>query len=151
MADNKVILPVRLDSYAGNTSALEAHLFSDKEEYGGKSVPDDSMWAAVHIVNGKIDNDLTDYGYRSRKELLETYKKEKIMGVRTAKKTVIDKDEIFYSLCVEDILSQAKEMKIPLKKLTPEVIKQIETRIEGSMWNIPDMIQDAISETIKEV
>lgn len=41
---NKIILPVRLDSYAGNTSALEVHFFKDSEEYGAKSLPDDSMW-----------------------------------------------------------------------------------------------------------
>lgn len=79
---NKVILPVRLDSYAGETSALEAHLFNDKEEYGNKSVPDDSMWIAVYIVNGKIDHSQTDYGYRSLDELLKTYKNEKIIGLR---------------------------------------------------------------------
>lgn len=62
----------------------------------------------------------------------------------------IDKDEIFYSLCVEDILNQAKEMKIPKKKLTTEVIKQIETKIEDSMGSFYDRIQDAISEVIGE-
>ena len=183
--NNKVILPIRLDSYAGDTSALEAHLFNDKEEYGGKSVPDDSMWAAVYILNGKIDHSLTEYGYRSLEELLKTHKNEKIIGLRenrkdaedtpgvllaedwaaletkwaqdvaeertgSAKVPLIDRDEVFYSLCVEDILSQAKEMRIPRKKLTPEVIKQIENRIEDSMGSFYDRIQDAISEVIGE-
>jgi len=80
--NNKVILPIRLDSYAGDTSALEAHLYNDKEEYGGKSVPDDSMWAAVYILNGKIDHSMTEYGYRSLEELLKAYKNEKIVGLR---------------------------------------------------------------------
>lgn len=62
----------------------------------------------------------------------------------------IDRNEVFYSLCVEDILIQAKEMRIPRKKLTPEVIKQIETRIEDSMGTGNDKIQDAISEVIGE-
>lgn len=210
--NNKVILPVRLDSYAGDTSALEAHFFKDGEEYGAKSVPDDSMWIAVFIVNGKIDHSLTDYGYESLEELLETYKNEKIIGLREnrkdaelerardiaedtleflmseeaytaysvlldiegelnlpvgaikkayktlrkartgrAKAPMIDKDEVFYSLCVEDILSQAKEMRIPKKKLTPEVIKQIETKIEDSMGSFYDRIQDAINEVISEM
>ena len=183
--NNKVILPIRLDSYAGDTSALEAYLYDDKEEYGGKSVPDDSMWAAVYILNGKIDHSLTEYGYRSLEELLKTHKNEKIIGLRenrkdaedtpgvllaedwaaletkwaqdvaeertgSAKVPLIDRDEVFYSLCVEDILSQAKEMRIPRKKLTPEVIKQIENRIEDSMGSFYDRIQDAISEVIGE-
>lgn len=205
MKDKKII-PVRLDSYAGNTSALEAHLFEDKEEYGGKSVPDDCMWAAVYILDGKIDHSMTDYGYRSLEELLETYKGEKIIGltenrkdaelerardiaedtletlltedsvllhiegelnlppgsIKKAYKTLhkartgrakapkIDRDEVFYSLCVEDILSQAKEMRIPKKKFTPEVIKQIETKIEDGIGSFHDMIEDAISEIISE-
>lgn len=205
MKDKKII-PVRLDSYAGDTSALEAHFFDDKDEYGGKSVPDDCMWAAVYIQDGKIDHSMTDYGYRSLEELLETYKGEKIIGLREnrkdaelerardiaedtlealmtednvlldiegelnlppgsiekayktlhkartgrAKKKKIDKDEIFYSLCVQDILAEAKELKIPRKKLTPEIIKQIETKIEDSMGSFHDMIQDAISEVIGE-
>jgi len=206
MANNTVILPIRLDSYAGKKSALEAHLFKNKEEYGGKSVPDDCMWAAVYLVNGKIDYSMTEYGYRSLEELLKTHKKEKITGLtenrkdaelerardiaedtlealmtednvlldiegelnlppgsiekayktlhkaRTgrAKKTGIDKDEVFYWFSVEDILIQAKDMRIPKKKLTPEVIKQIERKIEDSMGTGNDMIQDAISEVIKE-
>ncbi len=204
--NNKVILPIRLDSYAGDTSALEAHLFNDKEEYGGKSVPDDSMWIAVYILNGKIDHSLTEYGYRSLEELLDTHKKEKIMGIKEnrkdaelerarditedtlgvlltkdkvllriegelnlahgaiqkayrtlqkartgrVKKIGMDKEEVFYSFCVEDIFSQAKEMRIPRKKLTPEIIKQIEIKIEDSMGSFHDKIQDAISEVISE-
>ncbi len=203
---DKKILPIRLDSYAGKTSALEAHLFEDKEEYGGKSVPDDNMWAAVYILDGKIDHSMTDYGYRSLEELLETHKGEKIIGLTEsrkdvelerardiaedtlealmtedsvllhiegelnlppgsikkayktlhkaragrAKKTGIDKDEVFYWFSVEDILIQAKEMRIPRKKFTPEVIKQIERKIEDSMGTGNDMIQDAISEVISE-
>jgi len=88
--NNKIILPVRLDSYAGDTSALETHLFNDKEEYGGKSVPDDSMWIAVYIVNGKIDHSLTEYGYRSLEELLNTHKDEKIIGLRENRKDAED-------------------------------------------------------------
>jgi len=88
--NNKIILPVRLDSYAGDTSALEAHLFNDKEEYGGKSVPDDSMWIAVYIVNGKIDHSLTEYGYRSLEKLLNTHKDEKIIGLRENRKDAED-------------------------------------------------------------
>lgn len=84
--NNKLILPIRLDSYAGETSALEAHFFDDKEEYGGKSVPDDCMWAAVYILDGKIDHSMTDYGYRSLEELLETYKGEKIIGLTENRK-----------------------------------------------------------------
>lgn len=203
---NKVIIPIRLDSYAGDESALEAHFFEDKEEYGGKSVPDDSMWAAVYILDGKIDHSMTEYGYRSLEELLDTHKKEKIMGIKEnrkdaelerardiaedalellltedsvllhvegelnlapgsikkayrtlqkartgrAKKTGIDKDEVFYSLSIEDILIQAKEMRIPRKKLTPEVIKRIEIKIEDSMGTGNEMIQDAISEVLSE-
>ncbi len=73
------IVPVRLDSYAGSTSALEVHFFEDSEEYGSKSLPDDSMWIAVHMVDGRIEHALTDYGYGSSEELLETYKEEKII------------------------------------------------------------------------
>lgn len=204
--NNKLILPIRLDSYAGKTSALEAHLFKNKEEYGGKSVPDDCMWAAVYILDGKIDHSMTDYGYRSLEELLKTHKKEKIIGLtenrkdaelerardiaedtlealmtednvlldiegdlnlppgsietayktlhkaRTgrAKKTGIDKDEVFYWFSVEDILIQAKELRIPKKKLTPEIIKQIERKIEDSMGTGNDMIQDAITEVMND-
>lgn len=206
MAANKVILPIRLDSYAGDESALEAHFYEDKEEYGGKSVPDDSMWIAVYILDGKIDHSMTEYGYRSLEELLDTHKKEKIMGLtenrkdaglerardiaedaleilmtedsvllhvegelnlppgsikkayktlhkaRTgrAKKTGIDKDEIFYSLCIEDIFWQAKEMKIPRKKLTTEIIKEIKDRIGDKMGSANYIIMDAISEVISE-
>jgi hypothetical protein len=66
------------------------------------------------------------------------------------KKTGIDKDEVFYWFSVEDILIQAKEMRIPWKKLTPEIINQIERKIEDSMGTGNDMIQDAISEVISE-
>lgn len=205
MKDKKII-PIRLDSYAGVESALEAHFYEDKEEYGGKSVPDDSMWAAVYILDGKIDHSMTEYGYRSLEELLKTYKGEKIIGLteirkdaelerardiaedtletlltedsillhiegelnlppgsikkayktlhkaRTgrAKKTGIDKEEVFYSLNVEDILIQAKEMRIARKKFTSEVIKRIEIKIEDSLGTGNDMIQDAISEIISE-
>ena len=203
---NKVILPVRLDSYAGDTSALEAHLFNDKEEYGGKSVPDDSMWAAVYILDGKVDHSLTEYGYRSLEELLDTHKKEKIMGIKEnrkdaeleearavaedaleilltedsvllhvegelnlppgsikkaykilhkartgrAKKTGIDKDEVFYSLCIEDIFTQADELRIPRKKLTPEIIKRIEQKVEESLGNANDSIGDVITEIMND-
>lgn len=201
---NEVILPVRIDSYAGDTSALEAYFFKDGVEYGSKSVPDCSMWIAVHIVSGKIDHDLTDCGYKSLEELLKTYKGFKVLGLKesrkdaeleearaiaedvleelltedsvllhiegelnlpdgaikkayktlhkagSVKKPKIDRDEVFYSLSVEDILSQAKELRIPKKKLTPEIIKQIETKIEDSMGSFYDTIQDAISEVIGE-
>ena len=205
---NKVILPVRLDSYAGETSALEAHLFNDKEEYGGKSVPDDCMWAAVYIVNGKIDHSLTEYGYRSLEELLETYKNEEIIGlrenrkeaeqeardiaedvlevlidedsvllhiegelnlpdgaIRNAYKTLqkartghgkahgIDREEIFYSLSIEDIFAQAEEMGIPQKKLTPKAVKEIKNIIEDNTGRLNEIasedIQGAISDVIK--
>jgi hypothetical protein len=66
------------------------------------------------------------------------------------KKTVIDKDEIFYSLCIEDIFWQAKEMKIPRKKLTTEIIKEIKGRIEDKMGSANYTIMDAISEVIGE-
>jgi len=194
---NKVILPIRLDSYAGSESALEAHFYEDKEEYGGKSVPDDSMWIAVSM---------TEYGYRSLEELLNAYKGEKSIGLREnrkdaelerardiaedtlealmtddsvlfhvegelnlppgsikkayktlqkartgrAKKTGIDKDDIFYSLCIEDIFWQAKEMKIPRKKLTTEIIKEIKDRIGDKMGSANYIIMDAISEVIGE-
>lgn len=77
----KVIIPVRIDSYAGNTTALEVHKFEDKEEYAAKSIPDDSMWIAVYMIDGRVKYDLTDYGYESLEELLETYKNERIVGV----------------------------------------------------------------------
>ncbi len=206
MDKNTVILPVRLDSYAGNMSALEAHFFKDGEEYGGKSVPDDSMWIAVPIINGKVSHEDIDYGYKSLRELLEEYKNHdyKITGLRAnrkdaeierardiaedalevlltedrvllhiegelnlpdgaikkayrtlqkaregrAKAPEIDRDEVFYSLCIEDILSQAEEMEIPKEKLTPEVIKQIIERIEGSLEDTNDKIQDAINDEL---
>lgn len=66
------------------------------------------------------------------------------------KKTGIDKDEIFYSLCIEDIFWQAKEMKIPRKKLTPEIIKEIKGRIEDKMGSANYTIMDAINEVIGE-
>ncbi len=66
------------------------------------------------------------------------------------KKTGIDKDEIFYSLCIEDIFWQAKEMKIPKKKLTPEIIKEIKDRIGDKMGSVNDIIMAAISEVIGE-
>jgi len=207
MASNKVILPIRLDSYAGDESALEAHLYNDKEEYGGKSVPDDSMWAAVHILNGKVDHSLTEYGYRSLEELLDTHKKEKIMGIKEnrkdaeleearavaedalellltddsvllriegelnlppgaikkayktlhkartgrARKTGIDREEVFYSICVEDIFWQAKDMEIPKKKLTPETIKRIKNRAEEYLSDIVnDRIRLAIYDELNE-
>lgn len=201
MAKNKKIIPIRLDSYAGVESALEAHFYEDKEEYGGKSVPDDSMWAAVYILDGKIDHSMTEYGYRSLEELLKAYKGEKIIGLREnrkgaelerardiaedvlealqtedntllyiegelnlppgsiekayktlhkARKTGIDKDEIFYSLCVQDILAEAKEMRISKKKLNPEIILRIEMKIEDSMGSFHEKIQDAISEVISK-
>lgn len=75
------IVPIRIDSYAGKTSALEAYFFKDGEEYGGKSIPDKSMWIAVHMVNGEIDSGLTDYGYFSIEELAEAYKGQKILKV----------------------------------------------------------------------
>lgn len=78
------IIPIRLDSYAGETSALEVHFFKG-DEYGGKSTPDKSMWIAVHMIDGKIDQGETDYGYESLKELLETYKDHKIIGLNQAK------------------------------------------------------------------
>ncbi len=82
--NNKVILPMRLDSYAGDTSELEVRLFKTPEDY--PQDPNKSMWAAVHIVNGKIDHSLTDYGYHSLKELLTTYKNEKIIGLKENRK-----------------------------------------------------------------
>lgn len=206
MPDKTVILPIRLDSFAGDNSALEAHFYEDKEEYGGKSVPDDSMWIAVWIVNGKIDHSLTEYGYHSLEEILKTHKKEKIIGLRENQKDAeleeardiaedtlgvllseenvllhvecelnlpdgaikrayrallkarkqsqkkpskIDKDEIFYSLCVEDIFWQAKEMKIPKKKLTPEVIKRIKDSAEEYFSDtVNDGIRLAISDEL---
>lgn len=210
MTDNKVILPVRLDSYAGETSALEVYFYEDKEEYGGKSVPDDSMWAAVYLVNGKIDHSMTEYGYRSLDELLKTHKKEKITGLRANRKDAeveearviaedilevllteesestpihiegelnlapgsilkayrilakarkkesqkkqskIDKDEIFYSLSVEDIFMHADELRIPRKKLTPEIIKRIEKTVEDGLGSVNDSIGDAITDVIRE-
>ncbi len=204
MAGETVILPVRLDSYAGNKSALEAHFFEDKEEYGGQSVPDDSMWIAVHIVNGKIDHGLTDYGYQSLEELLDAHKKENVIGLKenrkdaqleearaiaedvleellteesedtvlhiegelnlpdgaikkaywtldrarrgSAKKAKIDGDEVFYSLSIEDIFMQAEEIGIDKKKLTGDAIKQIIDRIEGSLEDTNDKIQEAIKD-----
>lgn len=194
-----VILPVRIDSYGGDVSGVELFLSEQSE-------PVKSMWIAVHIEDGKVLQDLTDYGYKSRKELLETYKNEKIIGLKKdrkdaeleeardiaedalevllteddvllhiegelnlpdgaikkayktlqkartgrAKKTRIDKDEVFYSLCVEDILWQAKEMKIPRKKLTGEIIKEIKDRIGDKMGSVNDTIMEAISEVIRE-
>lgn len=72
---NKVILPLRLDSYGGSDSAVELFL-SDPSE------PVKSMWIAVHIENGKVLHDLTDYGYKSLKELREAYKGENVIGLR---------------------------------------------------------------------
>ena len=71
--DNKVVLPVRLDSYTGKDSALEAS-FRGSEEKG--------MWIAVWIVNGKVEHDTIDYGYMSLEDLLETYKGETVIGLR---------------------------------------------------------------------
>lgn len=65
-----------------------------------------------------------------------------------AKKTGIDKDEVFYSLCIEDIFWQAKEMKIPRKKLTSKTIKEIKDRIGDKMGSVNDTIMEAISEVI---
>lgn len=202
MKKKTVILPVRLDSYGGKKSALEAHFFKDSEEYQGKSVPDDSMWIAVFIVNGKIDHSMTDYGYRSLENLLKTYKNELIIGLRenrkdaeleearaiaedileelltkesvllhiegelnlpdgaikkayrtiakarkaSAKKSGIDRDEVFYSLSIEDIFMQAEEVGIPKKKLTKDAIKQIIERIEGILEDTNNKIQGAIKD-----
>lgn len=208
---NTAILPIRLDSYAGDMSALEAHFFENKEEYGGKSVPDDSMWIAVYIVNGKIDHSRTEYGYKSLEELLDTHKKEKITGLKEngkdaeleeaqaiaedtlelmltenrvllyiegelnlpdgaikkayktlrkarkgrAKAPKIDKNEVFYSLSVWDILVQAKGMGIPRKKLTPEILKEIKSTFENNTSSYlneiaNETLQDAISEVIEK-
>ena len=73
-----------------------------------------------------------------------------LQKARTGRTKGIDKDEIFYSLCIEDIFWQAKEMKIPKKKLTPEIIKEIKDRIGDKMGSVNDTIMDAISEVIGE-
>lgn len=70
--------------------------------------------------------------------------------MKDAGRAGIDKDEVFYSLCVEDIFWQAREMKIPKKKLTPEIIKEIKDRIGDKMGSVNDTIMEAISEVIDE-
>lgn len=207
MAGDTVILPVRLDSYAGAMSAIEAHFFKSSEEYGAKSVPDKSMWIAVPIINGKVSHDNIDYGYKSLKELLEEYKNHdyRIVGLRTNRKDAelerareiaedalgvllagednvvafiqgeigledgalkkayqtlrkaktqstkvpeIDRDEVFYSLCIDDIFLQADEAGVPKEKLTRDAIKQIIRRIEGSLEDTNNKIQDAITDEL---
>lgn len=204
MAGETVILPVRLDSYAGKKSAIEVHFYEDKEEYAGQSIPDDSMWIAVPIINGKVSHDDIDHGYKSLEELLKEYKNHnlKIIGLRenrkdaeleeargiaedvleelmteenvllhiegglnlpdgaikkayrtlakarkgSVKKAGIDRDEIFYSLSIEDIFMQAEEVGLPKEKLTRDAIKQIIERIEGSLEDTNEKIQDAIKD-----
>lgn len=200
---NKVIIPVRIDTVHGKTSELEVRLFKHNEypEY-----PSDSMWVAVPVEDGKVLHDDIDYGYGSLKELLKTYKKEKIMGIRRDRKgagleeareiaedalgillagdeTLLscieadigledgaikkayrtlrkaredsakappDKDEVFYSLNVEDIFTQADELGISIKKLTPEVLKQIKEKVGDSLGNVNDIIGEAISEVVQK-
>lgn len=58
---------------------------------------------------------------------------------------------VFYSLSNEDILSQAKEMKIPRKKLTPEVMQKIKRRVKEEINEfVNDALQEAISDAIHE-
>ncbi len=202
---NRTIIPVRVDTVHGETSELEVRLFETTDKY--PEYPSKSMWIAVPVVDGKVMYDDIDYGYRSLRELLKTYKNEKIIGLkenrkdakleeameiaedtlgvllatedgvigfvegeigledgaikkayktlRKAKTSCVkvskaDKDEVFYSLTVEDIFTQADELGIPLKKLTPEVLKQIEDKVGDGLGNVNDSIGEAISEVIHE-
>lgn len=72
---------------------------------------------------------------------------KKITGSKETRKDT----RVFYSLCNVDILRQAKEMKIPRKKLTPDVMEKIKRSVEEEIKEyVKDVLQDAISDAIHE-
>lgn len=148
--NNKVILPMRLDSYAGDTSELEVRLFKTPEDYPQANK---SMWAAVHIVNGKIDHSLTDYGYHSLKELLKTYKNEKIVGLKENRKDAkleeardIAEDALEVLLTEDSVLLHVEgELNLP----DGAIKKAYRTLRKARTGRAKKTIQDAISEADK--
>lgn len=80
----------------------------------------------------------------------KAYKTLHKVSTQSAKPPKIDREEVFYSIRVEDIFMQAQEMGIPKKKLTSEALKQIIRRIEGSLEDTNLKIQDAIKDEIPE-
>lgn len=129
--DNKVVLPVRLDSYTGKDSALEAFFRGSEEK---------SMWIAVWIVNGKVEHDTIDYGYRSLEDLLETYKGETVIGLRKSaaldEARQIAEDALGVLLATEDGVVNFLEGEIGLedgaiKKAYKTLLK---ARKEKDLW-----------------
>lgn len=94
----------------------------------------------ITFVEGEIG--LEDGAIKKAYKTLRKAKKDRAKTPRT------DKDEIFYSLSVEDILNVAKDMGIPKKKLTPELIKRIK---DGAQDIIPnDIVTDGIRFAIED-
>lgn len=64
----------------------------------------------------------------------------------------IDREEIFYSLCVDDIFLQAEELGISKKKLTPEKVKEIkETLADNLIERLNEIANEDIRDTIIDV
>lgn len=81
----------------------------------------------------------------------ETLKDAEREEARKLLDKLMELDEVFYSLRNEDILRIARDMRIPKKKLTPEIIDRIKRRVEDEIKeHVEEVMQKAISDVIHE-
>ena len=148
------VLPVRLDSYTGKTSALEAHFFKDREEYAAQSVPDDHMWIAVWIKDGKVEYDTIDYGFQSLEELLETYKTEKIIGLKEDRKDAdLEKAREIAEAVLASLLAKNKDIVALMESEIGEdegaiskAFRTLRKARAGRVKKVPEIDREEVSE-----
>jgi len=62
---------------------------------------------------------------------------------------VIKKDDVVFLLTMEDVITCAKEMRIPKKAITDDVFYRVRKGVESAWEGWPEVVKSAISFALK--